>query len=102
MKAAPGQALKKLTVLPVPNPHFSVGSRRDESAVGTECNGIRGPKLASFIALFRPDCLARRCQVPDMQFRVRAAGGQVPAIGVERDADDCILVCAEGLDFLAR
>ena len=97
-KLCPGKLVKELTVLPVPDPHHPVGSRREQSAVGTERNGICRPKLANGVARFGQHWLAGRRQVPDLHLQVRAAGGQVLAVGVERDADDCIGVRGEGLD----
>ena len=85
-----GQGVKELTVLPVPDLHRPVSSRRELSAVGTERHGICRPKLANGVARFGEHRLAGRRQVPDLHLPVRAAGGQVLAVGVERDADDRI------------
>ncbi len=98
MEVVSGQGVKELTVLPVPDPHRPVTSRRELSAVGTERNGICRPKLANDVARFGEHCLAGRRQVPDLHLLVRAEGGQVLAVGVERDADDCIGVRWECLD----
>ena len=89
-----GQGVKELTVLPVPDLHHPVSSRRELSAVGTERNGIRRPKLANGVARFGEHRLAGRRQVPDLHLSGPRRGGQVLAVGVERDADDRIGVRA--------
>ena len=85
--SCPGEGVQELTVLPVPDPHHPVSSRRELSAVGTERHGIRRPKLVNGVARVGEHLLAGR-QVPDLHLLVRADGGQVLAVGVERDADD--------------
>src|SRR5262249_8948615 len=97
MELVSGQAVKELTVLPVPDLLNSVSCGRELSAVGTERNGISRPKLASGVARLSQHRLVGRRQVPDLDSQVRAAGGQVLAVGVECDADDRIGVRLEGL-----
>jgi hypothetical protein len=50
MDFVPGQAVKELTVLPIPDLHHPVRTRREESAVETERDGICRPELANGVA----------------------------------------------------
>ena len=72
MEVVSGQFVQESTVLPVPDPHHPVTSRRESSAVGTECHGIRRPKLANGVVRFSEYRLAGRRQVPDLYLPVRA------------------------------
>ena len=77
-------------VLPVPDLHRPVTSRREVSAVGTERTVYAAPNLRTASHGSLNTCLAGRRQVPDLHQPVRAGGGEVLAVGVEGDADDRI------------
>src|SRR5262249_22044799 len=103
MESMSAEGVPDLTVRPVPDPHVSVTSRGEFLAVGAERNGIRRPELADGVARAFEHWLAGRRQVPDLHRSVRADGGQVLAVGVERDADNRILMrVVDGLNQAAR